>query len=46
VQVDGGVVTLGGRVRSWADKQAVLGAAGHAPGVVRLEDQLRLEPGA
>ena len=46
VAVHDGTVTLSGRVRSWAEKQAVLGAAGHAAGVLGVDDKLRIEPWA
>jgi osmotically-inducible protein OsmY len=44
VNVADGVVTLSGSVRSWAEKQAVLGAAGHAGGIHAVRDDLRIEP--
>jgi osmotically-inducible protein OsmY len=44
VGVVGGTVVLSGRVRSWAEKRAVLGAAGHAPGVSRVEDHIQVDP--
>jgi osmotically-inducible protein OsmY len=44
VSVDEGVVTLSGRVRSWAEKRAVLGAVGHAPGVRSVVDRLGVAP--
>lgn len=44
VTIHGGVVTLRGTVRSWREKRAALGAAGHAPGIIRVEDQLRIDP--
>ena len=44
VVVHDGTVTLSGRVRSWMEKQAVIGAAGHAPGVHAVNDQVRIEP--
>jgi osmotically-inducible protein OsmY len=44
VTVDDGVVTLRGSVRSWREKRAALGAAGHAPGIIRVEDQLQISP--
>jgi osmotically-inducible protein OsmY len=43
IAVRDGTVTLAGRVRSWSEKQAVLGAAGHAPGVRGIDDQLRID---
>jgi osmotically-inducible protein OsmY len=36
--------TVSGTVRSWAEKQAVLGAAGHAPGVRALHDEIGVKP--
>jgi osmotically-inducible protein OsmY len=44
VEVDDGSVTLTGRVRSWREKKAVVGAAGHAPGVRSILDCLRVDP--
>jgi osmotically-inducible protein OsmY len=44
VQVDDGSVTLSGRVRSWAEKRAIMGAVSHAPGVQTVKDQLRITP--
>jgi osmotically-inducible protein OsmY len=44
VTVHDGRVTLNGRVHSWAEKRAVMGAAGHAPGVRSIEDRLRVSP--
>jgi osmotically-inducible protein OsmY len=44
VQVSDGVVTLTGRVRSYAEKRAVMGAVSHAPGVHTVTDHLRIEP--
>jgi len=41
---DGGVVALHGSVRTWLDKQAVLGVVGHAPGVRDVKDNLRIDP--
>lgn len=46
VSVDNGTVTLSGAVRSWREKVAVLGTAGHAPGVHSIVDHLRIEGGA
>ena len=42
VDVTDGTVILTGRVNNWAEKQAVLGAAGYAPGVRKVEDHLRV----
>lgn len=44
VTVDDGTVTLSGKVRSWLEKDAVVGAIGHAPGVRTINDKLRIEP--
>lgn len=44
VSVVDNAVTLSGSVHSWAEKQAVLGAAGHAPGVRAVHDQIRIDP--
>lgn len=44
VDVKDGAVSLSGQVHNWHEKQAILGAAGHAPGVQRIEDHLRIQP--
>lgn len=44
VDVRDGKVSLTGRVHSWNEKQAVLGAAGFAPGVHAVEDHLKIDP--
>jgi len=44
VQVSDGTVTLTGRVRSYAEKRAVMGAVSHAPGVHTVQDHLRIDP--
>jgi osmotically-inducible protein OsmY len=44
VQVHDGAVTLTGRVRSYAEKRAVMGAVGHAPGVHTVNDHLHVDP--
>lgn len=44
VSVKDGVVTLTGRIRSWAEKNAVDRVVGFAPGVRRVEDQLIVDP--
>jgi osmotically-inducible protein OsmY len=44
VDVSDGAVTLSGTVRSWLEKDAILGSAGHAPGVVKINDHLRINP--
>ncbi len=44
VHVRDGVVTLEGQVRSWAEKQAILGAVAHARGIQSVDDQIRISP--
>jgi osmotically-inducible protein OsmY len=44
VHVRDGVVTLEGQVRSWAEKQAILGAVAHARGIQSVNDQIRINP--
>ena len=44
VSVRDGVVTLKGRVRTWSEKQAVMGAVSHAPGVREVTDHLFVRP--
>jgi osmotically-inducible protein OsmY len=44
VSVKDGVVTLTGRIRSWAERNAVDRVVGFAPGVRRLDDQLVVDP--
>lgn len=44
VTVKDGIVFLTGRVHNWSEKEAVIGAAGFAPGVRRVEDYLRIDP--
>jgi osmotically-inducible protein OsmY len=44
IDVDDGRVTLSGRVRSFREKRAILGTAGHAPGVTTLVDHLKVKP--
>jgi osmotically-inducible protein OsmY len=39
-----GTVTLRGVVDTWLEKRAVLGAAGHAPGVRHVVDEIRVDP--
>jgi osmotically-inducible protein OsmY len=41
VQVEDGAVTLTGEVHTWPERRAVVGAAGHAPGVRSVIDHLR-----
>lgn len=40
IDVDGQAVVLSGRVASWRERQAVIGAARGTPGVQRIEDRL------
>lgn len=42
VTVTDGRVTLMGHVRSWAERQAVVGAARYAPGVETVDDRLHI----
>jgi osmotically-inducible protein OsmY len=42
IEIKDGTVYLSGRVHNWNEKQAVLGAASHAPGVQKVEDHLQL----
>lgn len=45
VEVDEeGTIALHGSVRTWLDKQAILGVVGHAPGVRSVVDNLRIDP--
>lgn len=44
VDVDDGVVTLKGAVRSWAERNAIERAAQYVPGVRRVEDRTVLDP--
>jgi osmotically-inducible protein OsmY len=44
VTVEGGKVTLAGKVRTWPDLQAVLGIVEHAPGVREVDDNLEIDP--
>lgn len=43
VDVKGDTVVLSGRVASWRERRAVLGAAKGTPGVRRIDDQLRIQ---
>jgi osmotically-inducible protein OsmY len=43
VEVAGGRVTLSGRVRSWEERRAVVGAARLTAGVETVEDQLEID---
>ena len=44
VDVDGGVVTLRGTVRSLAEREAAIGVAFSAPGVARVVNELEVNP--
>lgn len=44
IEITEGVACLTGRVHNWNEKQAVLGAASHAPGVKKVEDHLQINP--
>lgn len=44
VAIEDGTVTLTGKVRSWLEKDAVVGVIGHAPGVRTVNDKLRIDP--
>ena len=44
VRLRGGTVSLSGRLHTWGEKQAVLGALTQAPGVRRVDDRLSVDP--
>ena len=44
VKVEEGEVILTGVVTSWNEKQAILGAVGHMPGVTAIDDHLIIDP--
>jgi osmotically-inducible protein OsmY len=44
LEVRDGEVILTGRARSWAERTAIVEAAAAAPGVVGIQDRIRIEP--
>lgn len=42
IAIEGGTVTLGGRVRAWHERSAAERAAWSAPGVIQVVDQIRV----
>ena len=42
VAIDAGVITLTGRVHTWAEHDAVIGAAWMARGVIDVDDELKV----
>lgn len=44
VEVTADTVRLTGRVHSWSENRAVVGAAGHAPGIHAVRDELIIDP--
>ena len=44
VAVEDGTVTLSGTVHSWAERDAVVGAVSHAPGISAVRDRLKIYP--
>jgi osmotically-inducible protein OsmY len=43
IGVEKGEVTLSGRVRSWAEKRAILAEVSHAPGVQSVRDEIGID---
>lgn len=44
IQILDGEVNLYGRVHSWQERRAVVGSVSHAPGVKKVNDNLRVDP--
>jgi osmotically-inducible protein OsmY len=44
VAVENGLATLSGRVRSYAERQELVGAIAHAPGIRAVDDRLIVDP--
>ena len=44
IEVSNGTVDLFGRVHSWQERRAVVGSISHAPGVMAINDHLRVDP--
>src|SRR6266540_4324306 len=44
VNVEGGTVSLEGRVRTWPEKSVILETVSHAPGVREVTDHLSVDP--
>lgn len=44
VDADGGIVTLSGQVRSWAEKEDAAKAASRAPGVTEVRNRIQVDP--
>jgi len=44
IECHDGTVDLFGRVHSWQEKRAILGAISHAPGVRNVKDHVRIDP--
>lgn len=43
IEIEGGKLKISGPIRSWHARRAVIGAAGHAPGVTSVEDHLYVD---
>jgi len=44
ITVEGGRVTLSGKVDSWSEKRSILGLVSHSPGVREVADGLDIDP--